>query len=194
MVELVIARYREDLAWLTRVSGDVRVTVYDKGGGYPGGHPLPNIGQEAHTYLHHIRAQELADVTFFLQGDPFPHEPRTLLRLHDPVADFLWLGVDAMRDDRHGVPHFRDWHNNPTGDPLDMDGFHHRLFGCRGPAHYDFLGGGQFAVTAEAIRRRSPEFWQRAWELANDFPSAVHCFERAWNLIFDPKQPCTNPQ
>lgn len=191
MVELVIARYREDLAWLTRVPGDVRVTVYDKGGGHPGGHPLPNIGGEAHTYIHHLRRRRdtLADVTFFLQGDPFAHEPRTLLGLHDPVADFLWLGIDAMRDDRHGAPHYRAWHRNPARHPLDMDGFHQRLFGRPGPEYYDFFGGGQFAATAAALRRRSPGFWARAWDIVHDHPAAGHCFERAWRHILDPQFP-----
>ena len=65
---VVVARYREDLRWLAPVARwATRVFVYDKGGGEVREEDrglyarpnvtrvvLPNVGREAHTYLHHM--------------------------------------------------------------------------------------------------------------------------------------------
>ncbi len=55
-MELVVARYAEDLAWLRNIPPQIRATVYDKNpnDSHPGARQLPNVGREAHTYLHHI--------------------------------------------------------------------------------------------------------------------------------------------
>lgn len=93
-MDLVVARYREDVSWLDEVVATLRshgravtVHLYDKGG--PGraavlppslhGHsgvwvtPLQNVGREAHTYLTHMISVlegglPRAHVTVFLQG------------------------------------------------------------------------------------------------------------------------------
>ena len=87
-IALVVARWREDLAWLRRVPPAVALHVYDKGGDAADLLPpplrrrvhlevLPNAGREAHTYLHHLahRYDRLADLTVFAQGRPFDHVP-----------------------------------------------------------------------------------------------------------------------
>ncbi len=79
--ELVVARYAEDLAWVRNIPPQIRVTVYDKNGDapYPGAIRLPNVGREAHTYLHHIvkRYDTLAPLT---------------------IAGRPWSGVDLSLD------------------------------------------------------------------------------------------------
>lgn len=84
-VDLVIARYKENLDWLKLLpmplSAYNKIFVYDKGGvggaipGLPKGDhihviSLPNVGRCDHTYLHHIIHQyhDLAKVTIFLPG------------------------------------------------------------------------------------------------------------------------------
>lgn len=81
-IQVVVARYAEDLAWLTDPPFDTlkNVIVYDKndGGDASHGNPppyarverLPNVGREGHTYLHHIVTHwdTLADVTVFVMG------------------------------------------------------------------------------------------------------------------------------
>lgn len=130
-LELVIARYREDLFWLRELG--LPATVYNKGPALePGGLlpdaiqpgprviPLPNIGREAHTFFTHI-INEYADLpewTVFLQGDPFAHlappqEPRLspaalrqklmdLVALGQPFAGLAWF---RLRCDGLGRPH-----------------------------------------------------------------------------------------
>ena len=76
-LELVVARHGESLGWLRRVPSEFAITVYDKGDQSSGGTPLPNLGREAHTYLHHlsVRYHSLADLSVFAQGHPFDHAP-----------------------------------------------------------------------------------------------------------------------
>jgi hypothetical protein len=77
-IEIVIARYNEDLKWtLYPPFNQFKFTVYNKG---PNDNfektkvdkiiKLPNIGREGHTYLHHIiqNYNNLADITVFLPG------------------------------------------------------------------------------------------------------------------------------
>lgn len=78
-VQLVVARYAEDLSWLARLPYP-DILVYDKNdrGDTTHGNPppwakvvrLPNVGRCDHTYLHHIvrNWDRLADVTVFLPG------------------------------------------------------------------------------------------------------------------------------
>lgn len=190
-LELVIARHREDLAWVRRVPSAFRITVYDKGGG-GAGEPLPNQGREAHTYLHHIvaRHDSPADLTVFVQGKPFDHAPdlhRVLRRLAEgaqTVADFHWLGFLADTDDARGRRLFVPWSKNQDGRELRLDDFHRRLFEAQGPDAYRFFVGAQFAVTASTLRRRTLAFYRRALGLSVDFPDAAHCFERCWDRVF----------
>jgi hypothetical protein len=196
-MELVVARYEEDLSWLSNVPPQIRVTVYDKceDGSTPAAPrtlPLPNIGREAHTYLHHIamRYETLAPLTIFCQGKPFDHAfdfHKTLRELADgkmKVEDFLWLGHFADTDSPNGIL-FRNWSKNPARETLEINAFHRALFGCDGPPEYPFFGGAQFVVVREKIRERPKIFYENALQISMQFPHAAHCFERTWDRIFN---------
>ncbi len=123
---LVVARYAEDLSWLSvmRAPG----VIYNKGAALPPGAPppgfvettLPNVGREAHTFLTHIvtHYDNLPSCTAFLQGDPFAHlappdaprpTPEDLAaRLDELVATgrpFAGLAWFRLRCDGLGRPH-----------------------------------------------------------------------------------------
>ena len=190
--ELVVARHREDLQWLRRIPSNCRATVYDKGGGHPGGIPLPNLGREAHSYLHHLveRYDELADVTVFSQGKPFDHAPDFHRLLRGVAAagvgeenGFRWLGFMIDREDRDGSL-FRNWGRNPDRRPLPLEAFWTRLRGEPPPDEQLFYPGAQFAVTRDRIRTQPRSFYEHARELAGGLPDAAHCFERCWDRIF----------
>ncbi len=169
-----------------------RITVYNKGDALPDTTPLPNIGREAHTYLHHLaeRHTNLADITVFVQGHPFDHAPdlherlRALAEGRETVPDFQWLGFLADTDDCRGRRLFVPWSKNPERTELRLDDFHQQLFGTPGPENYRFFVGAQFAVTRDAAHRRDADFYRRARALATDFPLAPHCFERCWDRVF----------
>ena len=87
VVELVIARYNEDISWLSKVK-NIKITIYNKGEDNINKKSikLPNIGRESHTYLTHIidNYDNLADITIFSQGDPFFHSPDFLKLIKKP--------------------------------------------------------------------------------------------------------------
>lgn len=193
-IDLVVARYLEDLAWLRRVPRTVRVFVYDKSDASSAtAIPLPNVGREAHTYLHHFesRFEELADLTICVQGKPFDHAPdlhkrlRALAEGRETVADFRWFGFLLDEDDAAGARLFQTWSKNPERRPLDMAGFWREVFGADPmPERFVFFGGAQFAVTRACARRNTRAFYARAREIAARFPDGAHCFERVWDRVF----------
>ena len=81
-LSIVVARYREDISWMSRVKHDVQFFLYLKGpdlteAEYAFLPPkveiirLPNVGRCDHTFLHHIvtHFDTLTDVTVFVSGD-----------------------------------------------------------------------------------------------------------------------------
>ena len=197
MVELVVAHYTENLNWLRNLPAGLQKTVYHKGPDAEKEHknsPLPNVGREAHTYLHHIVNQydSLAEWTIFCQGKPFDHAydfKKTLREFIAHPADgcptgFRWLGHLIDTDDKQGHRLFRPWSKNEDGRSLDMAGFHRALFGSDGPELYTFVLGAQFAVHRTVILRQSLPFYKHALATAITFPDAAHCFERSWDRVF----------
>lgn len=190
-IEVVVAHCDEDLAWVRNLPTGVRVAVYHKGRAAAGGTRLPNVGREAHTYLHHIvqRYDGLAEVTVFAQGKPFDHVPdfhKLVRRLAggERIADgFRWLGFVIDRDDLDGSRLFRTWGKNQDGRGLDMRGFWRRLWGAPAPTGFTFYPGAHFAASAAQFRRRPRAFYRRARELSACFPDAAHCFERCWDQV-----------
>ena len=78
-IELIIARYNEELSWVKNVPSNIKVTIYNKGKNNISNSfiKLPNVGRESNTYLEHIMKNydNLANITIFCQGDPFEHNP-----------------------------------------------------------------------------------------------------------------------
>lgn len=193
-VDVVVARYREDLSWLKRLPTDFRPVVYDKGGDSPiAAESLPNRGREAQTYLHHIvtRYEHLPEWTVFCQGFPFDHEPsfrkhlQTFLHAKGELPEFIWTGLFVDFDYGDGSRVFTTWSGNPDGHPLAMDEFWLELFGTHPPGRYEFMPGAQFIVHRHRILSRPRTFYEKAAILAESFPDAAHGFERCWDRVFD---------
>ena len=192
MLQIVVARYCEDLSWLRNIAAGIEAIAYDKGPApLPGAVPLENSGREAHTYLHHIcqRYDHLADVTVFCQGKPFDHAfdfHRTLRVFAENPEDamaFRWLGHIVDTDSSDGRL-FRKWSKNDRGVGLDLAGFHRGLFGTDGPDEYSFYLGGQFVVRRDLILTRPRSFYEHARQISLEFQDAAHCFERCWDRVF----------
>jgi len=210
-IQLVIARFNEDLRWVRRVPSSIRVTVYNKGddsktaalqealAGRVGVEvvALPNVGREAHSYLTHLshHYQSLAGVTVFCQGHPFDHAPEMHRHLKS-LADhsnketrqrpdhFLWFGFLDETDDQYGRRLFVPWNKNPEGKELLTGTLHRHLFRKNGPEFFHFRGGAQFAVTREAVHRRPQAFYKRGLRLSTAIPLAAHSYERLWDRLF----------
>jgi hypothetical protein len=205
-VNLVIARYREDVSWVARAG--YPAIIYDKSGeGLPGAVPLPNIGREAHTYLTHIvRHYETLDgLTVFLQGDPFDHLSQqggtaadlvsmieTYAAKGRPFGGFAWFKLEC---DGLGRPHdLRKPENEGRwpgwGRDIPVAKTFAKLF--EGPVPERFVARGvtgNFAVSAERIRTRPKAFYEYALSLVEADPqdrsNTGHAFERLWHLIFN---------
>jgi hypothetical protein len=192
-LELVVAHYQENLNWLRKVPAPIRKTIYTKAETPLAlfHKALPNVGREAHTYLHHIVSQydSLADYTIFCQGKPFDHtfdfhaKLRSLAVGRLPEKTFTWLGHIIDTDTPDGQL-FREWSKNETGEGLDLAGFHQTLFGTEGPGQYPFVLGAQFVVSRELIRQNPRTFYEHALGVSLSFPQAAHCYERTWDRVF----------
>jgi len=195
----VVARFQENLNWLRRVPPLIERTIINKNPDFPvpASIVLPNVGREAHSYLHHIvsRYDDLSAVSIFCQGHPFDHafdfhaSLQEIAAHPEGVGDFRWLGHIIDTDDARGHTLFRTWSKNDDGCELDAHGFHRALFGCDGPEFYTFRLGAQFAVTRSQLRARPLEFWKRALEVSVEFPDAAHCFERSWDRVVGVMEP-----
>jgi len=197
MVEVVVCRYGEDLAWTRNLPRGIRLTIYDKSpenlAPWPGSHPLANHSRDDFAYLHHLveRYDDLAELTVFAQGRPFDHAP-DLHRIIRSYAqgqqgtrpDFAWLGFLWETDDARGRPSFVTWSKNPDRRELNLDGFFQTLWGEPAPEKVRYVGGSQFALSKTAAQRRSKAFYQKARDVSRTFPDAAHAFERTWDRIF----------
>jgi hypothetical protein len=205
-IELVIARFEEDLLWIRRVPPSLRITIYNKGGSpaLPSDFPkrmgvtatsLANVGREAETYLRHLvgRYDSLAPLTVFCQGHPFDHAPDFHASLQElasgmaganSLTPFTWYGFLDETDDPHGRRLFVPWSKNPERRELSTGVLYEALFGEATPTLFHFRGGAQFAASRDAIWRRPLDFYERALELCASISLAAHSYERIWDRLF----------
>lgn len=129
-MDLIVARFAEDLNWLLDVPDSVRIIVYNKGSDIGDKRLLERVdviekrmnkGREADSYLAHLRSgrSEGADWVVFTQGNPFPHSPDFIPLLGQSDR---WAGVQPLTlrwlESRGVPPAFlvdhdeRDWLGN----------------------------------------------------------------------------------
>ena len=140
--QIVVARYKENIEWLSTLPEDIEVVLYNKF--FEEGLTLPNIGREAHTYLHHIieNYDNLADVIAFVQGNPYEHCPtlnKKLINIPEDVTFGIlteWIPAD------NGV-------GAPWGWGIPYDEWYEKAFGEKGLDYYVFGAGAQFVVSRE---------------------------------------------
>jgi hypothetical protein len=219
MNELVVAHYNGGLEWLVPFSGEFdRITVYDKGGQVwvPQGLAeavrtlslwgLPNVGREGHTMLSHIvgRYDDLAERTVFSQ-DGFSDKlgPEVFRRICRGEAVVNHRGPDMHWE--QGIAEFfptyrgvemracgmsqREWFDEFVGDGNDGKD------GTDGVPVLPWINGSYVVGTAEEIRRRPREFYERilAGGLSGHVcPEEAFFLERLWYAMWKkPLWECT---
>ena len=188
--DIIVARYNEDLSWLTNVT-NANIVVYDKGEkslNYDS-IKLPNIGKEAHTYLHHIiqNYNTLNDINIFLQGEPAPHGGinADIINNISEINNYSDLncvmtvsrdGEDWLDSDiywKGGIVSFCEYHNFTI--PTNI-------------THLEFTPGAQFAVTKECIHKIPFKIYRNLYDTLiaeNDSLSPkAHILERLWKTLF----------
>lgn len=182
--ELVVNRYMEDVSWTRKVVG-WRVTIYDKSPKpMDGTIPLPNVGYEHHTFLHHIinNYKDLASITAFTQGEPQDYNPRFVRDLARVPgdADYLPLSGKPWACDRTGYP------DHPPGTEIPIPAVWDMLFATPCPFILRGMANGIMAVSRDRIRRRGPRFYKAMIELISKdrYTPIIYVIERLWPYVF----------
>lgn len=181
---LVICRFHEDISWLSDVKG-YNIIIYDKGD--PTAlHHLPNIGREAHTYIHHIiqNYDNLSTLNVFNQAWPFQHACADLyvdkLNKLSEKNKFVGLSdtiIEVESNDSY------EW--DGVLENLTVEQYFKRLFpryNC--PKSFTTRGNGLFAVHRDRIRYHDVNFYKN---IMKDFESQwtlPYLLERLWHFIF----------
>lgn len=193
--EVVVARYAENIDWISTLNKPV--TIYNKGNNL--NIPfikLENEGRESQTFLHHIvkNYNNLKDVTFFLQGNPFEHCKQIVNIINNylptnvvlPLCDFIFeespfFGLEGrpgsftiLKDVRH--------HSGYSG--LSLKNVANSI-GITYEKNFSFAVGGQYAVPKSFILNKSYLWWSKALEIHQSFYYAPWFFERLWYSIFN---------
>jgi hypothetical protein len=184
-VDVVAAWFNEDLGWAKSLPGECFLYAYNKGDGGS----LPNVGREAHTYLHHIvkHYAMLADWTFFCQGDPTPHCPDFCAIVNGWPASHrksaLYVSPELMFFSNHPVLFYEP--QSQGDDALnDCAGLWSELFVSPMPERIVFAPGAIFAISRDKLLSRSKAFYQAALELAVSRPRGPWEFERIWAYLW----------
>ena len=194
-IEIVVARYNENLDWLNYYSPFM--TIYNKGDNMvnPEEIKLNNIGREAHTYLTHIidNWDHLADKTFFCQGDVSDHSTY-------PIYEYLFnshhLNINL---DCHQSTCYQFWGHLIIHNPKYLIDFSYSpyTFGhwwdyyVRKPRpsilNFKWASGANFSVSRELIKQNSLEYYINLRNSLREClnPEEGHFFERSWFYIFD---------
>ena len=194
--EIVVAKYREDTAWTQAVAANAAVYCKDTGcGDHCPYSPLPNIGREYGTYLHHIvnRYDTLAERTLFVQGDPFFHRLPALDQFAFSGEDFL-----SLANMHHTMAQTVNWGwPGQTVDGRIKQAFLQLLERDADFPRFSFTWGAQFAVSRRLIHSHPKSYYRKLHEIAT-LPQLTLCgtqfdnlhlgfmFEFFWEKIFRP--------
>ncbi|KAL8998650.1 MAG: hypothetical protein Q9169_002310 [Polycauliona sp. 2 TL-2023] len=213
--EIVVSHYNEDLTWLE--PHRTECSIYSKGGEDNAPQPpftfipLPNIGREGHTFLHHIvnRYENFPDVTLFVQGRIDDHVDMTLTEMKAKAMTTVpgqvttypfrelelfehWEGIPWEK-----YPCWKRWSSmamqKMSETPLEL--FQKYISESdQMPIAIGFAPGAIFAVRKETIMQHSKAFYERLLqkmflgEMAHVNPETGHYMERFWLALFNPSE------
>lgn len=212
--ELVISRFSESVNWLSLPpynKNDVIKTVYNKGKDDLEYSlpitvlPVPNVGRECHTFLHHIvtRYNSLSDCTMFVLGSCQDEGKITktnqVFKLAYETRDSVFVGV--FYENLHRFKNFQidEWtgsnssnaERNPSRQCLPAS---IRPFGLWYKEYFGKLVtnvvayNSIFAVSKEHILQHPIEYYQKFLDMVSTHPNPEvgHFLERSWVAIFSP--------
>lgn len=95
-MKVVIARYNEDLSWISKIKYETIVFNKNENEKHLFENNLPNVGREGHTFFNFIvnNYKNLPDFIAFLQGNPYDHCPNfiEIINNFDFKKDFTPIG------------------------------------------------------------------------------------------------------
>jgi hypothetical protein len=215
-VEIVVARYNEDLEWLKHHPfNEFDVIIYNKGTNNNFYKPkklkyiqnLENVGKCDHTYLYHIiqKYDNLCDITIFLPGScnmetkikktkkmiyEIKHKNAAIFLYHSKMNNILTTIYNFYLDNWE-----TSFLKNRTGDvnrELELSKI--RPFGRWYEYHFPEIKlkyityGGIFSISRRDVHNNSKLFYKNLLdELSGSAnPEVGHYIERSWYSIFYP--------
>jgi len=200
--QIVVARYNENLEWLSPFK-DI-VIVYNKGKYCSSLNKfnvlsLPNIGRESHTYLYHIinNYHNLPDRIIFFQGKISDHK---ILDLESYFGDDDFIGkIEQVnlnllykKIDHHGKWKLEYLSGEMRPAQLTPIEWLTRIIGIKlnneimNNKKIKMVWGANFSVSKKIILQKPKIFYENAIRLLENHvnPEEGHYFERCWNTIF----------
>jgi hypothetical protein len=224
-VEVVIARYAESNigAIIAKLPKNFKVIVYNKGdaktlvipkreSGRVKIIPLPNVGRDAHTFLHHIIANYksgLADVTMFLPGSALDNSVYPKSSRFDAVLEAVTTSYTSAFPAERPVPLSKlydfEMSNyvstnkaNKSINPQSSTSlsrvrpfgkwYEHVFKGLEVPDKLYVCYNCIFAADIAHIKQRNLSFYKKLISFVDNHssPEAVHFLERSWTSMFYP--------
>jgi len=193
-VEIVISRYNEDISWVEPYLD--RCTIYNKGEdniNYPS-IKLPNIGREQHTLFYHIynNYDNLPNYLIFLQGIPFNHFHKRILKYIDAIIDPKTRSL-VKAEDPDLIP-FTNWiktmylTTENVGE-CNMFEMYARIFKSEPQfEQFEYAPCGQFCISKKRIKKRSKTFYKNILKIFDDNlvdnNDYAFCLQKFDSLIF----------
>jgi len=192
--EMIVARYKEDISWLSNLNiKNLTTTIYNKY--YNECNILSNeTGRESHTYFYHIckNYENLSDFNIFTQANPFDHSPNFIEEIKNIVInnlqpDFMPLTVYGGKKST-----FCDLYGNPHHPSLNLQIGMKIIFPDSKISQFEFYPGAIFIVSKNNILNRPKSFYEECLKLSKDQSwvdsHGKYCcgyfFERTWKYIF----------
>ena len=211
-VDLVVARYEEDISWIKRIPENMysRLFIYNKGSDIELNftkiifNSLPNYGRESHTYLKHVidNYDNLGDITLFIPGSALHREDKRkrLMRIIDHLKNNRESIIIGYKDknlinatynfsiDSYTVTNEVNRKKNPESklhpaEDRPLRKWFDKRFSGEAITCVSFTG--IFAASRDDIRKRPVEFYKSLLdEHSHSNPEVVHYSERLWKNIF----------
>lgn len=205
MYDVVIAKYSEDLSWLDQFKEvnrekSMNTFIYDKSRNPSPEHiPLPNVGREADTYLHHIcnHYDSPSECLILLQGNPREHTNVPVVKWKLPDSSAI-TKLTAFFTNIITETHHEDPGQSKYGLPVVQKS---RQYFNVSPVTVSFAAGAQYIVPYAVIRKRPKHLYEMLyqhihkhvdlnWDSAKDRVSHVKddeldawTMERLWPLL-----------
>lgn len=213
-IKFIVARYKEDISWITKYIPTTSVIVYNKFGplgNLPYEINIPNVGRESETYLHYIidNYDNLPEICVFTQGNVQDH-PIPCGDRPDPHNFLIECALNAARFgySRNHTTYYGEnagcwgkaWNvnfgiywNKEMYKNEELIAFNEWF--CKNivtngeeyPKTIAVFQAGLFAVSKKQILSRPKAYYEKLIDLVNWSidPIEGHFFERSWYYIFN---------
>jgi hypothetical protein len=215
-IEIVVARYNEDLHWLKEDPFNKYTNiVYNKSDNtdfYQDSNTksvvqLPNVGREMHTYFYHIieNYDNLSDVTVFLPGSTdLPHKYNRAKNMIHRVAQTNSTvmscsvdtnAMDGLKD--FSIDHYLSSHSNnksintdtsmQISDVRPFGKWYESVFSDKVDNHCVSYNS-IISISKKHIHQHPISYYKQLMDHVDTHqnPETVHYFERAWYAVFFP--------